>query len=191
MPVQPLQFPCALAPEPETKNPHPHNQPNVQTTRAEPNSHSKGDAFRKHSLVSTFSMRVTFWNSLAPLSVHHHHSFGDHCGELCISRWISSTQPPSTTVSTMKGLGNFGCSSPGCCSTARPTRPEFQNHSCSNVSPNFSTALGETFSQPAQHQANAHSHHHQPPASQPQTKEPAEPPNSPASANFPGLDKHS
>lgn len=127
MQVQPLQFPCALAPEPETKNPHPHNQPHVQTTRAEPNSHSKGDAFRKHSLVSTFSMRATFWNSLAPLSVHHHHSFGDHCGELCISRWISSTQPPSTTVSTMKGLGNFGCSSPGCCSTARPKRPEFQN----------------------------------------------------------------
>ena len=141
----------------------------MQTTQAQPINHSKGDAFKKPSLVSTVSMRVTFWNSAAPLSVRHHHSFRDRCGEHCISPWLSSTQPPTTIGSTTKGLGNCGCSSPGCCSTARPTRHEFQNRTCSNVSPNLSKALGKTFSSPpAQHQAKAHSAlHHQQATSQP------------------------
>ena len=43
----------------------PSNQSNFQTARAEPASHSKGDAFRKHLLVSTFSMRRTSWSSLS------------------------------------------------------------------------------------------------------------------------------
>ena len=109
----------ATAATPQTQEPPPPNHfHHSQATRAHPTSHFKDGASRKHLLVSIFTLQATSWSSPDQHSEHHHLSSVDPSGVLCTLHWTKSTQHPTTTAWNTNGRGNFGCSSPGCCSTA-------------------------------------------------------------------------